>query len=91
MKWEMYDAEKMREKIQSAVSTWLRKGGLFVESGTSLATVDKLLTPGFWDYRLPVPPPHPPPPHTEWCNFRIHGAGVSTHVSVRRETLRAPD
>ena len=47
MKREMYDAEKMREKIQSAVSTWLRKGGLFVESGTSLATVDKLLTPGF--------------------------------------------
>ena len=34
---EMYDAEKMQEKIQSAVSTWLKKGGLFVESGTSLA------------------------------------------------------
>ena len=47
MKQEMYDAEKMRGKIQSAVSTWLRKGGHSVKSGTGLATVDKLSTPGF--------------------------------------------
>ena len=57
---ERYMAEKMQEKIH-AVSTRLKRGGLFVESGTSLCYCDKLLTPGFWDLP-PCTPPHPPPP-----------------------------